>query len=369
MKISRPMLASLVLSVCTLPPGSVLIADAAAPSTVLLAQQAAASDPIPLNPRHPDRYVVKRGDTLWDISAMFLRDPWYWPEIWDVNPQIENPHLIYPGDVLTLVYVNGKPQLRLERGMAQGGTEKLSPRVREESLTEAIPTIPREVIEAFLTKGRVLEKNEIDKLPYVVAIREGHLMGAAGNDLYVRGDVGQVKQAYSVVHVGDPLRDPDDGDLVGYQGLYVGEGQITRDGDPATLFLNDSQREALAGDRLILADDDLPLEFTPRPPPKPVEGTIMSVLDGVYQIAQYQVVVINRGTRDGLEPGHVLTVWQAGEKVSDPYASGLLPKKVWLPDEPTGVSMVFRTYDRISYALIMEATSEIHVFDKVRSPT
>jgi hypothetical protein len=345
-------------------------ATAAAPAAglSLFAQQAAASGGLPLNPSHPARYVVRKGDTLWDISAMFLRDPWYWPEIWEVNPQVQNPHLIYPGDVLTLVYVNGKPQLRLERGVAQGSTEKLSPRVREQSLADAIPAIPREAIEAFLSKGQLLEKKEVDDLPYVVAIREGHMIGAAGNDLYVRGDVGEVKQPYSIVHVGDELRDPDDGDVVGYQGLYVGDGHITRGGDPATLFLIDSQREALVGDRLVTPDANLPLEFAPRPAPKAVEGTIMAVLDGVYQIAQYQVVAINRGTRDGLEPGHVLAVWEAGETVRDRHASGLLPKKVKLPDERTGVSMVFRTYDRISYALIMEATSEIHVLDKVRSP-
>jgi hypothetical protein len=368
MNISRPSLTMLVFSTAALALCSVTAMAGSVAGVPLFAQQAAAEGTVPLNPRHPDKYVVKRGDTLWDISAMFLRDPWYWPEIWQVNPQVANPHLIYPGDVLTLVYVNGKPQLRLERGMASG-TEKLSPRIREQGLDQAIPTIPREAIEAFLAKSRVLEKDEIDALPYVLSVREGHLMGAAGNDLYVRGDIGPVDQPYSVIHVADALRDPDDGDLVGYQALYVGDGMITRAGDPATLLLKASQREALAGDRLVANDLNVPLEFAPRPPPKPVDGTIMAVVDGVYQIAQYQVVVINRGTRDGLEPGHVLSVWQSGEKVSDPHDSGLLPKKVRLPDERTGVSMVFRTYDRISYALIMEATSEIHVLDKVRNPS
>jgi hypothetical protein len=371
MKISRPTLPSLTLlvfSTATLALYSAAAAAGAVSDLPLLAQQATAEGAVPLNPRHPDKYVVKRGDTLWDISAMFLRDPWYWPEIWQVNPQVANPHLIYPGDVLTLVYVNGRPQLRLERGMA-AGTEKLSPRIREQSLDEAIPTIPRQLIEAFLGKARVIEKDELDELPYVVAIREGHMMGAAGNDLYVRGDIGAVDHEYSVVHVADPLRDPVDGDLVGYRALYVGDGAITRGGDPATLSLKASQREALTGDRLVANDLDGPLEFAPRPPPSPIDGRIMAVFDGVYQIAQYQVVVINRGARDGLEPGHVLTVWQAGKKIRDSYDSGLLPKKVRLPDERTGVSMVFRTYDRISYALIMEATSEIHVLDKVRNPS
>ena len=350
------------------------------------ASPAAAAEPqapvgqIPINPRHPDRYVVKKGDTLWDISKMFLQDPWYWPEIWDVNPQIQNPHLIYPGDVLSLAYdSSGKPQLRRESTdtagsstgapMQAGGTEKLSPRVRSQDLKDAIPTIPLSVIGAFLTRGQVLEKREIRKLPYIMAIRENHLVGAAGNDLYVRGHVGGERQTYNVVHVGAALRDPDDGHVVGYLGLFVGDGTIRRGGDPATLFMNDSSREALKGDRLISQNLNLPAYFSPHPPAKPMEGSIIAVIDGVKGVAQYQIVVLNRGNRDGLEVGHVLRVVQRGARVRDSYGSGLLPSKVRLPDESAGLSMVFRTYDRVSYALIMEATTVIHVGDKVRNPT
>lgn len=369
--ISRPSVLSVSLLVST---AALVLCSAAgsAPAVLvtLASQEATATSQIPLNPRHPDRYVVKRGDTLWDISAMFLRDPWYWPEIWYANPQVENPHLIYPGDLLTLVFVNGQPQIRLERGSAAtgGGTEKLSPQIREESLEGAIPTIPLESIGAFLGRGYILSKDEIEKLPYVVAIRENHMVGAAGNDLYVRGTVGQVDQGYSVVHVGDKLKDPDDGDVVGYHGHYVGAGTVRAIGDPSTLFLNDSTREAKEGDRLVSTSIDFPAYFTPRAPSKPVEGSIMAVVDGVTNVGQYQVIVINRGVRDGLEVGNVLSVWQTGEKVPDRVGSGLLPGKVQLPDEPAGVSMVFRTYDRISYALILEATSEIHVLDKIRNP-
>lgn len=368
MKISRSacFLASLALCTATLAPAGF----AGGPAGVALAGQQAgtAADGVALNPSHPDRYVVKRGDTLWDISAMFLRDPWYWPEIWYVNPQVANPHLIYPGDVLTLVYVDGKPQLRLERGVA-GGTEKLSPRIREQSLADAIPTIPLEVIGAFLSRGSVLQKDEIEKTPYVVAIRDQHMLGAAGNDLYVRGDVAGVNAGYSVVHVGEELVDPDDGDVLGYEGIYVGAGTIRRLGDPATLFLTDSSREALEGDRLIEHSVVYPASFTPSAPAKPVEGSIMAVVDGLTQVGQYQVIVINRGTRDGLAVGNVLRVWQAGEKVPDEAKPGRISRNVRLPDEPAGISMVFQTYDRLSYALVMQATSEIHVNDTVRNPT
>jgi hypothetical protein len=236
-------------------------AGAGGPGTALMAQTGAG---MALNPDHPERYVVKRGDTLWDISAMFLRDPWYWPEIWYVNPQVANPHLIYPGDVLTLVYVDGRPQIRLDRGTQAGGTERLSPRIREEDLDDAITTIPFETIGPFLSKGAVLSKDEIDQLPYVVAIRDKHLVASAGNDLYVRGNVGSIDSGYSVVHIGEKLVDPETNDVLGYEGIFVGEGTILRTGDPATLRLNKSTREALTGDRLIVQDFEIPLQFYPR---------------------------------------------------------------------------------------------------------
>jgi hypothetical protein len=348
--------------------GLALTASAGNGMNIILAGQSGAGAQIPLNPSHPDRYVVKRGDTLWDISGMFLRDPWYWPEIWHVNPQVANPHLIYPGDVLTLVYVDGRPQIQLERGgpgQAQtGGDERLSPRVRSEDLDAAIDTIPFDLISAFLSKGSVLEKDEIKKLPYIVALRDGHMIGAAGMDVYVRGDVKGQNHGYSVVHVGEKLIDPDDGDVVGYEGVFVGEGIIDRFGDPSTLALVKSQREAMEGDRLVVQDFHIPLQFYPRAPDQPVSGRIIHVNDSASIIGQYYVVVLNRGARDGLEEGHVLSVLQAGSKVKDRVEGG----SVRLPDEQAGHLMVFKVYDRISYALIMEATSDIHVLDKVVNP-
>jgi hypothetical protein len=337
----------------------------------LLAQQA--NEPggsIPLNPSHPDSYVVKKGDTLWDISSMFLRDPWYWPEIWYVNPQVQNPHLIYPGDVLTLVYVDGRPQIRSSRGdVVASGTERLSPRIREQQLSDALTTIPYEVIAPFLDKGMVLQKDEIDGLPHIVALRDDVLLGATGNDAYVRGDVGGLDSAYSVVHIGDKLVDPDDGDVLGYQGIYVGEGVVRRGGDPATVTLGETRREAMKGDRLLARSEPLPMQFAPRAPERAVEGRIVHVVDGVTQIGQYQVIVINRGARDGLEPGHVLSVWQVGNRVADDVDSSFFGRKVQLPDEQAGLLMVFKTYDRLSYALVVRAQGPIHTLDKVRNPS
>jgi LysM domain len=324
-----------------------------------------------LNPRHPESYVVQRGDTLWDIASMFLRDPWYWPEIWQINPQVENPHLIFPGDILSLAYLDdGRPVIQLERGpqVAQGGGgfERLSPRVRSEPLEEAILTIPYETIAAFLSRPRVIERDEVDDLPYIVAHREG-LMASQGRDVYVRGTEEAVGSVFNVVELGEELVDPDTNDVLGYQGIYVGQGRLDRTGDPGTLRMLDTEREAVVGNYLMEEEDVTPLNFVPRAPDTEIEGQIMSVLSGVSLIGQYHVVVINRGSEAGLEPGHVLRVFQAGRTIRDTQR-GAIGQKVRLPDEPAGTMMVFRTAERLSYALVMEVTTPLALLDIVRTP-
>ncbi len=309
----------------------------------------------------PTEYVVQEGDTLWDIASTFLRDPWFWPEIWYVNPEIVNPHLIYPGDVLALVYVDGQPRVTTARGSAL----RLSPQARVTPLTEAVTSIPFEMISAFLTSGTVLEKSEADELPYLLEVRGDHMIAAAGNTVYVRGTNGdQPGTRYSVVHVGDPLVDPDNDKVMGYHATWVGEGTMRRGGDPASVELTASAQEALRGDRLIPATVDVPLNFFPKAPSSQIDGRIMAVIGGVSQIGQYQVVVLNRGSSDGLAQGDVLTVFQGGEEVRDRFGGGT----VRLPDEPAGTVMIFRTYDEIAYGLVMEATRALHVRDAVRNP-
>ncbi len=319
------------------------------------------SGPVPLASGAPDEYVVQVGDTLWDISAKFLKDPWFWPEIWYVNPDIVNPHLIYPGDVLGLVYIDGQPRITNLRGSAY----RLSPQARVTPLTEAVNSIPYEAVAAFLSTGVILEKDQADSLPYIVDTRGEHLIAAAGNEVYVRRVSGDTPGTrYNVVHIGDPLRDPDDNRLIGYEGLLVGEGVLTRGGDPATVALTDTNRETVKGDRLIPDTVDIPLNFFPRAPSTVIDGRIISVVGGVTQIGQYQVVVINRGTNNGLSVGDVLSVFQTGEVVKDRIGGGT----VKLPDEEAGTVMIFKTYDRISYGLVMEATQALHVLDAVRNP-
>lgn len=255
------------------------------------------NEPVPLAEGHPNEYVVQVGDTLWDIAGTFLKDPWFWPEIWYVNPEIVNPHLIYPGDVLGLVYIDGQPRITNVRA----STYRMSPQARVTPLTEAIVSIPYEEVSAFLSSGVILEKKQADSLPYLLETRGDHLIASAGNEIYVRGITDTTPgKRYQLVHIGDPLHDPDDNRLIGYQGIPVGDGRLRRGGDPATVALTDTSREAIPGDRLLPEDDDIPLNFFPRAPSTEVDGRIISVVGGVTQIGQYMVVVMNRGTNHGL---------------------------------------------------------------------
>ncbi len=319
------------------------------------------SEPVPLSANAPDEYVVQVGDTLWDIAATFLKDPWFWPEIWYVNPDIENPHLIYPGDVLGLVYIDGQPRITPIRA----STYRLSPQARVTPLNQAVTSIPYSAVSAFLSSGQVLQKDEVDELPYLLEVRGDHMIAAAGNEIYVRGNGSDVLGSrYNVVHVGDPLYDPDDNRLIGYQGIFVGEGTLRRGGDPATVALTDTSQEAVRGDRLVPETVDVPLNFYPRTPSSQIDGRIIHVVGGVTQIGQYQVVVLNRGSNHGLSVGDVLTVYQAGETINDRFGGG----KVTLPEEEAGTVMVFKVFDRIGYGLVMEATQAIHVLDAVKNP-
>jgi hypothetical protein len=335
---------------------------------------------VPLIPDAPSSYVVQKGDTLWDISARYLTQPWYWPEIWYVNPEIKNPHLIYPGDTLRLVFDgSGQPQIRVERG----NTVVLRPQIRSTPLDQAITAIPYEIVAAFMSKPSVVSKEEADRLPYVVAQRERRVIGGMGDEFYARNVDAAPGTRYSVVHLGERIRDPDGGDFLGWQGVYTGTARLTRAASGegrdalAKLALVESARETLDGDRLVAENLEVPLDFVPHAPAQPVDGRIISVVDGVSSIGQYQVVIVNRGTKHGLEPGHVLSIWQHGEKVKDrgpstdawskelrqPFA-----RSVRLPNERAGLMMVFRAYERMSYGLVLAASDAMAVGDIVQNP-
>jgi hypothetical protein len=342
------------------------------PGRAATASESAGGGPV-MNPNAPDSYVVKRGDTLWGIAKVFLRDPWFWPEIWQVNPQIQNPHLIYPGDTLRLVYIEGRPTIMLQRG----DEARVEPRVRSQPLEGSITTIPYEVVAAFMSKPMVLTREQIRGAPYVLATRDMHVAIADGDTLYARGFSAPVELGthYNVVRVGEPLRDPDDNRIVGYDGIFTGAGHITRGGDPATLIMTESALETVPGDKLFPGGIDVPLDFIPSAPKTTINGRIIAVNDGVTVIGQYEVVVINRGARDGLVQGNVLAVYIAGGEVHDTDNHGFLgsmsrlgARKVRLPDERSGTFMVFKTFDHLSFGLIMEATDIIRVADRVENP-
>jgi LysM repeat protein len=341
-------------------PGSPQAAPAPAPQSDLI------------NPSAPKSYTVQRGDTLWGISSMFLRDPWLWPEVWYVNPQVANPHLIYPGDVLALAYgANGQPQIRLERG----GAARLEPRLRSTPLDGAIPSIPYSAIQAFLSRPAVLSKEQIKGAPHVLAFRDGRMVGGSGNEVYVRNLKGAQNSRYSIMRIGDEVVDPDDGDVLGYQGIYTATALVLREGEPAKASLTDTARETFEGDRLFSADTETPLNFMIRGPSTDVKGRIISVIDGVELIGQYRIVAINRGQKHGLDAGHVLAVDQAGEVVLDRTKDNIrrtgfssFSERVQLPDERAGTLLVFKTFDRMSYGLVVGASSAIRVGDVVHNP-
>jgi hypothetical protein len=330
-------------------------------SGLLFSFAALAAEPVALNPSHPERYTVVKGDTLWDISSMFLRDPWLWPEVWYINPQIENPHLIYPGDEIILTYLDGRPILQLNR------KNSLSPSIRATPLDQAIPTIPIDAIAPFLTRPYVVDEDQLEKAPYIVHFLDDHIIGGAGISYYARSIMEDNQIQYAVVRPEKPYIDPDTGETLGYEALYVGTSELKRTGDPAKLLLTSSDMEAIIGDRLIKEMEDEPLiDFQPRSPETPIEGRIISVLNGVSQIGQYNVVVLNKGAKAGLEAGHVLRILQGGNEVRD-IVKGR-GETVTLPLEQAGHLMVFRTFEKVSFALVMDAEKPLHVLDWVRSP-
>jgi LysM repeat protein len=323
-----------------------------------------------LRPDAPMSYTVKRGDTLWDISAVFLKDPWFWPEIWQINPQVENPHLIYPGDVLSLaVGAGGDAHVFI----SQYSGARLQPRLRSEAIDGPIDNIPFAAIAAFLSKPSVLTKEQALKAPHILGFRDHHMIGGTGHEIYVRDLNAPLSQRFAVMHVGDEIRDPEDNKVVGYQAAYVATAVVNTPGEVSKAILTEGAREALEGDRLISQEGDTPLTFQPHSPTSQITGQIIGIADDATQIGQYQVVVVNRGTKHGLAPGAVLAVDQRGELVHDKY--GRAPwekdpygKMVRLPYERAGTLIIFKTFDRVSYGLVIGARGPMQVADRVYNP-
>lgn len=355
------------------------------------AASAGETKPLELVENYADSYTVVKGDTLWGISSRFLKEPWRWPEIWNMNrDQIRNPHLIYPGDVIQLGFnASGQPQLSL--ASSSGGTVKLSPQTRSERLSTSISSIPTKVIAPFLSQPLVVEENGLRDAPQIVATEDGRVVIGAGNVAYATGITEGKGQKWQVFRPGKPLRNPGSEEILGYEALYLGDAKVLRFGETAKLDILRSTQEINRGDRLTPATEAVVPTFVPRAPQKQLTGSIISILGGVDEGGQYSVVTIGLGKRDGVEIGHVFATSNRGPvvKTNDVHVADVgfwgnfdfktwfedekekaarLPEEVKLPDERNGLVFVFRTFEKASYALVMSSRRQLAVGDAIHTP-
>jgi len=333
---------------------------------------------VTIDPDAPNSYTVVRGDTLWDISDRFLKQAWLWPQIWDYNPQIENPHLIYPGDLIGLEYVDGQPRIVIERDgtrVSQSGvggsnanlnTERLSPRIRSESLDDAIPMIAGDAIASFLVHPRVVALEELKDAPYVVGNYDGRLISAIGHQIYARGNLSREQPQYAVFRQSKKLVDPQSKRTLGYEVEHVSDVKLMHLGDPSTLLVTSNNMETIAGDLLLATNDDsVTASYETRLPSLGGgEGRVISLVNAITQSGRDQVVVLNLGKKNKIRPGDVLAIESRGKKLIDSRGKRGY-EEITMPDTRTGVVMVFKTFDEVSYALVMESTLPVRVNDGV----
>jgi|KBSMisStandDraft_5_1062788.scaffolds.fasta_scaffold03416_2 nucleoid-associated protein YgaU len=361
------------------------------------------SEPLALKPDAPERYVVVPGDTLWGISGRYTDSPWRWPELWGLNrEQIQNPHLIYPGYVILLDRARGRltigapgapasgatpPADTTSAGPASGATPgatppastaatapgvvRLSPRARGQNIAkEMIPSIPAGAIEPFLTRPLVVEPDGLDKAPSIVGTQADRVVLSEGNVAYVRGIGASKEGTWYVYRRGDALVDPDTNQTLAYEAIYLGTAEMRRPGDPAMVVLTSAVQEVSPGDKLVAAGNIQPINYAPHAPSVFVKGRVMSIYGGISKVGEagpQSVITINRGRADGIEIGHVLALYSLGGQVRDVSKSSR-DAMIQLPDERAGLAFVFRVFDRVSYALVMNITRPISPLDVVQTP-
>lgn len=342
-----------------------------APGTSTVIQDAGPA----LNPSAPKDYVVQRGDTLWHIATVFLKNPWEWPEIWYVNPDIKNPHRIYPGDTVHLALSrDGRTALQVVRGENGLAATRLEPLLRSTQLEGPIASIPYSEISAFLSHPGVLTLEEVKAAPYILSLTGDHVIAGAGDELFVKKLDGEAGARYAVMQVDEPLRDPDSGRHLGYLAIYAGTAQLTKPGRISRATLTDSAREALQGDVLIPEDNTPNADIAPHSPTKQVDGKILVVVNHSLIGGLYDVVALSKGSDEGLDRGSVLNVDQAEESTNDRCAriegssTCLFHPTEKLPVNQAATLLVFKTYHHMSYALAVQDSVPIHVGDRVHTP-
>jgi LysM repeat protein len=333
-----------------------------------------------LAPNAPDSHTVQSGDTLWDISKLFLKSPWRWPELWGMNlEQIRNPHLIYPGQVLVLEKSGDRARLRLAQSGsgAPDNTVRMSPRVRSNLLESgAIGSIPLHLIAPFLTEAVIFNTDELNRAPRIVAAQEGYVAMSQGQLAYVLGDV-QRSSGYRLFREPQPLYDFDTKELLGYEARYVGTAEFVRPGRnfeeggkpvviPATVSIKSVRMEVNVGDRLApLPARDLDA-FAPHHPNVPMSGRVLQIYGDALSAGQNQIVAINRGARDGVERGHVMALWRQGDRQVKRIEGERTVLQ--LPNEQNGLLFVFSVFERTSYALILSVNVPVFPGDVFTQP-
>ncbi len=326
-------------------------------------------------PESPELYTVQKGDTLWDISTHFLRDPWLWPEIWYKNPQINNPHLIYPGDQLAIVYISGQKRVQLiKRGdvfKQMNGLKvvKISPQVHSKPIDSSIPSIPIDSVRQLLSRPRLIDEKELADAAYILSSIDQHLTNGTDDVIYVRGIDPNSKQGmFHIFRPNKPLNDPITGELYGYESLYLGEAKILKHGDPASLRIISSTREILRDDRLLPIDNtDIERDFFPSPPKQAINGRVISILDGISQVGQFNTIAINLGGRDNIQVGNLIQIDHTGAIVRD-HNEADPDFLIKLPNERSGIALIIKVYEKMSFALILEAVVPIKVNDLILTP-
>jgi hypothetical protein len=407
----RKTIITLVVALASLVPGGAS-SDGMPPSSAKPAerQASATNDRVTqsdLHPDAPDQYTVVKGDTLWGIAGRFLKDPYKWPQIWQMNQdQIKNPHRIYPGDVIRLDRAALSLSL-LGGGHAEAAANvvKLDPRVRVEPLETSIPSIPATAIGPFLSQPLVIEEGGLDNAPSILATSENRVIVGAGDTAYADRIGTDDGINWQIFRPGEAVRDPETGEVLGYEAKYVGDARVRRFGHPTTLEIIKARQEINRGDRLTPARESAFPSFVPRAPDKPIKGAIVSVDGGVSELGQFQIISINRGSRDGLQTGHVLASYRRGGVVdttgrtrgyvdavssgpgytirpnpvvpdppnlpmsTDPKAGvAAVGTTIKLPDERNGLVFVFRVFEKMSYAMVMNSTRPLAIGDVVRTP-